>query len=358
MKLKKLQEQRVKLVADMDAILNVEVREEGEVLDAKAFADLKAEVERIDAEVKAIKDLEILKSGKPEKKATEGEKDMEVREMLVNGQEVEFRATGTAIAGGAPQVTIPGIIEQIATISPLFDSCSKIDTASNSAITVQGNKPSKFVKTAELAEYTKANVSNVEKILKANKLGLIIEVSEELLADASYDVAGEIQRQMTEGCALSVNEMVVEKLEADVDSVKVANTVLDADCVLDMYYSMKQAYRTGASFVVNPVQEIAIAKLKDTTGQPLMIANFTGTPGFTILGCKVIVDENVINPMLVNLEKAVKVGLRRNMEVKRDDSVGFTSDSVAFKGSIRLDAVTLLSEAIVKADKLTAVKRK
>ena len=46
------------------------------------------------------------------------------------------------------------------------------------------------------------------------------------------------------------------------------------------------------------------------------------------------------------------------MEVKRDDSVGFTSDSVAFKGSIRLDAVTLLSEAIVKADKLTAVKRK
>ena len=49
---------------------------------------------------------------------------------------------------------------------------------------------------------------------------------------------------------------------------------------------------------------------------------------------------------LVNLSKAITVGLRHNINIKRDDSIGFLSGTVAFRADVRLDAVTTVEEAI------------
>ena len=50
--------------------------------------------------------------------------------------------------------------------------------------------------------------------------------------------------------------------------------------------------------------------------------------------------------MFVNLSKAITVGLRHNINIKRDDSIGFLSGTVAFRADVRLDAVTTVEEAI------------
>ena len=100
---------------------------------------------------------------------------MEIRELLVNGEEINVRADEVTNANvGMEKVEyLAGIIEKVADVSPLFEKANKINTTSNSAITVQGTKLPKFVKTAELQEYTKKAMTYEEKVLKADKPVLV-----------------------------------------------------------------------------------------------------------------------------------------------------------------------------------------
>lgn len=354
MNLKALLEQRAELVAEMDSLVNVEIREgeETPALDMEKFNELKAEVERLDAEIKAIKELDVIKNAKTEIKVEEKGNDekVEIRERLINGEEVEIRSgemSTTTVTGGINKEVVPGVIQKVTEVSPLFAKAHKINTASNSALTVQGNKTGEFVKITELQEYTKKQATYEEKTIKADKYGMAVVVSEELLEDASFDVEADLKAQMVEGCSLAVNKLIVQKLEAASESVKAEGSTLDVDTLTEMYFKLKQGYRNGAIWIINPEMEMAIAKLTDKIGQPILIRSFTDRPVITIFGCEVVVDSNVTKPMFVNLDKAITVALRRNMSVKRDDSIGFLSGTIAFRADIRLDAVTTVEEAIV-----------
>lgn len=350
MNLKALLEQRAELVAEMDSLVNVEIREGEETpdLDMEKFNELKAKVEKLDEEIKAIKELDVIKNSKVEEKKGNDEK-VEIRERLIAGEAIELRdgMSTTTVTGGINKEVVPGVIQKVENISPLFAKSHKINTASNSALTVQGTKLGKFVKTAELAKYTEKQATFDEKVIKAEKYSLAVVVSEELMEDASFDVEAEINSQLTEGCALAVNELIVDKLEAASNSIKAEGATLDVDTLTEMYFGMKQGYRNGAVWIINPEMEVAIAKLVDKIGQPILIRSFTDKPVMTIFGCPVIVDENCNKPMFVNLDKALTVALRRNMNIKRDDSIGFLSGTIAFRADIRLDAVTTVEEAIV-----------
>ncbi|MDZ4993303.1 phage major capsid protein [Clostridium perfringens] len=362
MNLKALLEQRAELITEMDNLVNVEVREgeEAPALDLEKFNELKAQVEKLDAEIKAIKEIDVIKNSKEKEEMKGNDEEMEIRERLMNGEEVEIRdgMSTTTVGAGIPKETIPGVIERVADVSPLFNKAKKLNTASTSALTVQGTTLGKFVKTAELAKYTEKQATFEEKVLKADKYSLAVIVSEELMEDASFDVESEIKVQMVEGCALTCNELIVDKLEAATNAVKPSISALDADAIIDMYYSLKSGYRQNAVWIINPEMEVAIAKLKDGNGQPLMIRAYTDRPVVTLMGCEVIVDENVNKPMFVNLDKALTVGLRKNFNIKRDDSIGFLSGSIAFRADIRLDAVTTIEEAIVIGEGLSLLKAK
>ncbi|HFC9286531.1 phage major capsid protein [Clostridium perfringens] len=350
MNLKALLEQRAELVAEMDSLVNVEIREGEETpdLDMEKFNELKAKVEKLDEEIKAIKELDVIKNSKVEEKKGNDEK-VEIRERLIAGEAIELRdgMSTTTVTGGINKEVVPGVIQKVENISPLFAKSHKINTASNSALTVQGTKLGKFVKTAELAKYTEKQATFDEKVIKAEKYSLAVVVSEELLEDASFDVEAEINSQLIEGCALAVNELIVDKLEKASGSIKAKGSALDLDTLTEMYFGMKQGYRNGAMWIISPEMEVEIAKLVDQIGQPILIRSFADRPVMTIFGCEVVVDENCKKPMFVNLDKALTVALRRNMNIKRDDSIGFLSGSVAFRADIRLDAITTIEEAIV-----------
>ncbi|MDY3360644.1 MAG: phage major capsid protein [Clostridium celatum] len=339
MNTKAMFEKKEMLVAELEEILNtseVENRNFNEEEQSK-IAQLKEEIRALELQNKKLEER--------------GSKNMEIRELLVNGEEINVRADEVTNANvGMEKVEyLAGIIEKVADVSPLFEKANKINTTSNSAITVQGTKLPKFVKTAELQEYTKKAMTYEEKVLKADKYGLCVVVSEECLEDNGYDLEADIKKQMVEGLGLTLNEIIVQKLEGAVGAKKPTIAALDADGIVDMYYALPAGYRTGAVFVISPEHEVEIAKLKDANGMPLMTRTYTDRPVAMIMGCEVIVDANVTKPMFVNLDKAIVVGLRHNLNIKRDDSIGFLSGTVAFRADCRLDAVTIIEEAIVVA---------
>ena len=339
MNTKAMFEKKQMLIAELEEILNVSEVENRSFNEAEQtkIAQLKEEIRALELQNKKLEER--------------GSKNMEIRELLVNGEEINVRADEVTNANvGMEKVEyLAGIIEKVADVSPLFEKANKINTTSNSAITVQGTKLPKFVKTAELQEYTKKAMTYEEKVLKADKYGLCVVVSEECLEDNGYDLEADIKKQMVEGLGLTLNEIIVQKLEGAVGAKKPTIAALDADGIVDMYYALPAGYRTGAVFVISPEHEVEIAKLKDANGMPLMTRTYTDRPVAMIMGCEVIVDANVTKPMFVNLHKAIVVGLRHNLNIKRDDSIGFLSGTVAFRADCRLDAVTIIEEAIVVA---------
>ena len=339
MNTKAMFEKKQMLIAELEEILNVSEVENRSFNEAEQtkIAQLKEEIRALELQNKKLEER--------------GSKNMEIRELLVNGEEINVRADEVTNANvGMEKVEyLAGIIEKVADVSPLFEKANKINTTLNSAITVQGTKLPKFVKTAELQEYTKKAMTYEEKVLKADKYGLCVVVSEECLEDNGYDLEADIKKQMVEGLGLTLNEIIVQKLEGAVGAKKPTIAALDADGIVDMYYALPAGYRTGAVFVISPEHEVEIAKLKDANGMPLMTRTYTDRPVAMIMGCEVIVDANVTKPMFVNLDKAIVVGLRHNLNIKRDDSIGFLSGTVAFRADCRLDAVTIIEEAIVVA---------
>lgn len=339
MNTKAMFEKKQMLIAELEEILNVSEVENRSFNEAEQtkIAQLKEEIRALELQNKKLEER--------------GSENMEIRELLVNGEEINVRADEVTNANvGMEKVEyLAGIIEKVADVSPLFEKANKINTTSNSAITVQGTKLPKFVKTAELQEYTKKAMTYEEKVLKADKYGLCVVVSEECLEDNGYDLEADIKKQMVEGLGLTLNEIIVQKLEGAVGAKKPTIAALDADGIVDMYYALPAGYRTGAVFVISPEHEVEIAKLKDANGMPLMTRTYTDRPVAMIMGCEVIVDANVTKPMFVNLDKAIVVGLRHNLNIKRDDSIGFLSGTVAFRADCRLDAVTIIEEAIVVA---------
>ncbi len=347
-KLKKLQEQRVALIEAME----VEVRD---AEDNTRFEELKAQVSEIDTEIRSLE----IKNIKSPQVVAEGEKTMEIREDLLAGKEVEMReaeVTTANVGAGIPVDYVTGVVKKATEISPLFALADKMVTASNTAITIQNQKLGKFVPMNELQAYANKVADMSEVTLDAHKYGIMATLSEELIQDASFNAEQEINDQIVEGFAETMDELLVtgdakvfgieKATKANGAGEVVVPAKLTVEALLDVYYALKPAYRKNAVWVVSPVQERELAGLVDATGRPMLVASYGVNPTFTILGRPVVVNENATRISFVDMTKAVKVAIRKSLTIKRDDSVGFANDTVAIKGTARIDIKPMLQEAI------------
>lgn len=125
--------------------------------------------------------------------------------------------------------------------------------------------------------------------LDAHKLKVAVKVSEELLADADYDLEGYLVDAFAQGIANQEENAflngdgqgkpygVFHATKGGIVGVTTANNAkIAADEVIDLIYSVKPQYRKNAAFVMNDTTLCAIRKLKDNQGsylwQPSLIA--------------------------------------------------------------------------------------
>ena len=131
----------------------------------------------------------------------------------------------------------------------------------------------------------------------AYKLGTMIKVSEELLADSVFDLEAYISKEFARRIGAREEEsfftgdgsgkplgILATTGGAEVGVTAASATAITADEVIDLFYSLKTPYRKNAAWVLNDATVKQIRKLKDSTGQylwqPSLVA---GTPD-TILG--------------------------------------------------------------------------
>lgn len=196
-----------------------------------------------------------------------------------------------------------------------------------------------------------------------HKLGKIIPVSEELLHDSEFDLTGLIStsfgRAFSEGeedAYLNGNGTDKPKgvlVDAETGVTTAASTAITADELLDLFYSLKPAYRQSATFLMSDGAEKILRKLKNaTTGDYMWQPGLTASQPNTLLGRPVAVSDYM--PAVAAGAKAIAFGDFSQYTIK--DTLGMQmqvldqlyaeNGQVGFKGNERTDGKLVVPEAV------------
>lgn len=376
-KLKKLQEKRATIVAEM------ETANEERAFDV--FEAKELELQEIDREINAEKRmLEIKKNQNSNMDQIEDETVDEVRAAIENNEELDLReievrtmtvgatADGNVSAGNLAKTTYADyILKKLPYISPLYGAIRKeVLTSATHSIPVQKNKVGKFVKLNELQKYATQHADYNTVKCEPNKYGTLITFSEEVLEDTGYDLEADMLTQLTEAYGSTMDELIVVGDEAskveglnsfaeDEDSHKVKQATagkITADELLEMYYALPVQYRNNATWIISDATARELSKLTYNDGTPVLFTGYANAPvgqSSTILGKPVIINDYVSNIneegtalFFGDLTKALVVAPRKAFTIKRSDEFGFIDDSVAIKANVRLDIKKTLGEAM------------
>ena len=199
----------------------------------------------------------------------------------------------------------------------------------------------------------------------AYKLGTMIKVSEELLADSVFDLEAYISKEFARRIGAREEEsffngdgkgkplgILAATGGAEVGVTAASATAITADEVIDLFYSLKAPYRKNAVWVLNDATVKQIRKLKDSTGQylwqPALVA---GTPD-TILGRPV--KTSAFMPVAAAGAKTIAFGDfkyywiadRQGRTFKKLSELYAANGQVGFMGTQRVDGKLILPEAI------------
>ena len=199
----------------------------------------------------------------------------------------------------------------------------------------------------------------------AYKLGTMIKVSEELLADSAFDLEAYISKEFARRIGAREEEsffngdgkgkplgILAATGGAEVGVTAASATAITADEVIDLFYSLKAPYRKNAVWVLNDATVKQIRKLKDSTGQylwqPSLVA---GTPD-TILGRPV--KTSAFMPTAAAGAKTIAFGDfkyywiadRQGRTFKKLSELYAANGQVGFMGTQRVDGKLILPEAI------------
>lgn len=217
----------------------------------------------------------------------------------------------------------------------------------------------------EEAAYTESNSSFGQVTLGAHKLGTLIKVSDELLNDSAFDLTNYISTEFARRLGDSEEEAFLTGngtgrptgILNDSNGAKDGVTAADADAItfdelIDLFYSLKEPYRKNAVFLMNDSTVKAVRKLKDQNGQYIWQPSVQlGTPDM-ILNHPVFTSQ-----YMPTLSAGNKIALfgdfsyywiadRQGRTFKRLNELYAVNGQVGFLGSQRVDAKTILPEAL------------
>ena len=133
--------------------------------------------------------------------------------------------------------------------------------------------------TAEEAAYTESDTVFAQVVLNAYKLGRIIKVSEELMADAFFDMSDYLADAFARSQGIAEETAFVAGAGSTLPTGIVVGaatgitaasaTAITADEMIDLYHTVGRLYRANGTWMMADATVKIIRQLKDTTNQYL-----------------------------------------------------------------------------------------
>ena len=295
------------------------------------------------------------------RKGLEGLTDVEKKALTVSND-----STGGYLA---PPEYVRELLKTVTEISPIR-SIARVRSTGARSIQVP-KRTSTFAaqwvsESGTRSETTGYNVGLEE--IPAHEHYALVDISEQDLEDSVFDLEAEMQSEFAEQFAKAegtafVSGNAVGKPEGFMTNSSVGEAVsgsasaLTADGLLTLIHGIKSEYGRNGIFVFNRTTLAAIRKLKDTAGQYIFQAGFSGTVGATntIFGYPYIeatdmpdVAANAYPVAFGDFRRAYMIVDRINLAVLRDPFTQATTGNVRYIARRRVGGQVVQAEAIIK----------
>ena len=366
--MKKLVELRNDYLTEIETILAT-AEQEGRVLTEEEIArlkELKAETEKVDADMKAVEEARALtiveeKEEKLEEESEKRDMNMEIREQEMNAfAEVlrtgEMRALTTSANGAVIPTTVADeIVMKMRAKSSILDKA----TIYNEIGQLKIAKGEEFV-----ADYVDENtdLSETDKPLTAIVLdnftiGALVVVSKSLINMTNLDIVDYVTTQIANALVNKVEKELLVGTPSKIDGCsKTTNTanIQEEFTLADLIKVQAKAIGTRAEdciWVASREVFESLASKVDAIGRPYMVQGFdtTGAVVNKLLGAKVEVSDALEGKALYYGDfsgLAVKISQKAEVQVLKEKYA--TKNALGVVGFIGIDAKVQSDEKIVK----------
>lgn len=324
-----------------------------------------AKADQLRALADAITEAQRPMVGESVAKATETPEYAEAFEGFVRKgvrSEVLRKADETHIAGDdarggylVPPEFLRRLLEKMAPYTPVLGLATSIDISTNAIEIPKVDTYGSATWTAEEAGYTQDADTFTNMTIYAYKLGRIQKVSEELLADSAFDVAGFLASSFARSFGLAVNDALtngdgndkpygfLDRVDSSMESALSASPT--ADELIDIKHMVAPWYRSESSvWQMNDATLAEIAKIKDQNDQYLWLPTLRDSEPGRLLGHRVVINPDM--PALSAGESPIAFGdfsylmvvRRPGVALQRLGELFAANGQVGFRAALRIGA--------------------
>lgn len=217
---------------------------------------------------------------------------------------------------------------------------------------------------SENAAYSATDSGFTEVTLSAYKNTMLVKVSEELLNDSAFDIAGLVAREAGRGLGRLEETAFVNGSgsgqptgvvgSAGLGKTASATNAITADEVMDTFYALGRAYRASSSFLMHDTTIKMLRKLKTGVSSD---NTYLWSPGLsagepdTLLGRPVYASQDMpeattgLKPIIVGDFSYYYIGDRQSIGMQRLSELYAANGHVGFRIFKRTDGKVALPEA-------------
>lgn len=238
---------------------------------------------------------------------------------------------------------------------------SSMRTTSLTMIPVEGDTPT-FGWVEELGAYPKTDAKFGQASISAYKMGGIIQISEELLADTAINIEAYIALKIAKGMdklesiAFTTGNGTLKPtgyitgLTAGAKSTTAAVAAVTAGELYNIFWDLKEEYRANATWRMHDQTLKSISELKDGQNNYLFPTLRDGSVP-TLFGRPIVTDVNMPLMGATNVFACVgdfsyyQIADRGSMTIQRLNELYAENGMVGYKVTARVDGKRLLNEA-------------
>ena len=315
MNIKGLEEKRIDLKGQLEALLDTAKKEERAMTSEEIdkFDELENEIKNIDKTIEREERTNTMENTEIKKDATVEERDIQsfadyIRNAVTG---LENRAEVNLAKGdnGAviPKTIVKKIMEKVEDISPIYKLATKYNMGGVINVPKEDNT-SDTITVAYATEFTELE-SHSNKFatieLTGFLYGALTKISKSLLRNSDFDLTNWVVNKMAKKIAKFIEGELINgtsgKISGIVGSYDATNmkvalakaSTITADELIDLQELIPDEYQADCIFVMNRATRKAIRKLKDGQGNYLLEKDSTSKWGYRLMGNDVYCSDNI-----------------------------------------------------------------
>ena len=292
-------------------------------------------------------------------------RDMWLRNLQGNLNEEEVRAYASNSTNAVPTLVSDKFFEKMKKLAPMLSEITLLRVAGNIKFVAEGTRNTATAKHTENSALSASADTTVSVTLGGFEFMKVIQISRtaKLMSIDAFEnwlvnmLAGDIARAI-DNYIINDSTNGIAALVWTSNTNQIVNASYTYGKVCDLIALLPAAYDAEAKFLTNKATLYGtLAQIVDSAGRPIFVPDTVTGIGGRLMGYPVVVDDYVstANKALYLGKWTDVVGnLSEDIHVDADESAGFTSNSIMYRGIAVFDSKPAKGDAIVRLVSTTA----